>query len=234
MNSTLKVAASFIFGAALGGAVVWYATNKFYKDHMQEEIDSVKAAYAKKYETSNEQDENETTDEKPEEKTEEEKPKDFKPIKARVRDPKAVFDYTTIYKTEDGETKHYHALIHPSELEPCSPSEDDDEEEEYMDDSLLPYPITDTEFGDDDRDTLTLVYYTDNILADAQDDEIIYNEEEVVGSTWKSAFKMGEDVAYIRNNGRSCDYEILRSDMSYTEDILPNKPPTLEEGYDLS
>lgn len=219
MKSTLKLAASFIFGAALGGAIAWYATKKFYDDHMQEQIDSVKEAYANK---------------QPEEKEPVEEKTDN--VEWPKADTSEWYSPSILDKREHIKID-YSSIAKPySSVELVDKGEDEndsydleEEEEDTMGETLLPYPIAETEFADiEGFSTMTLIYYTDDILADINDNQIVYNEDEILGNSWKHAFDIGEDVSYIRNRGRHCDYEILRSELSYTEDVLPGEPPTLE------
>ena len=113
----------------------------------------------------------------------------------------------------------------------------------YNHDAIVPgqetppiYLINDSEFGeleDDGYMTQSLVWYTDNIMAEYQTDEMVDNLEDAIGTDWLNVFNDGEDFVYVRNKVRQCDYEIIRSAKSYTEDVLPTKPPTMEERNDL-
>lgn len=50
MSNGIKTTVAFIFGAAVGAGVAWKIVTTKYESIMQEEIDSVKEAFARKYE----------------------------------------------------------------------------------------------------------------------------------------------------------------------------------------
>lgn len=202
MTSNLKAAIALVFGGAVGAAAAWYATKTYYEAHMQEEIDSVKEAYGRKF------DKIEYRDEIPEE------PNVIQFKSSDTEDPTR--------REVDTQKVRYSTMT--AQYKPTAGSDTD----------AGIYPIDATDFGEEEGySTMSLVWYTDDIMADWQDDEIIENLEMTVGFSWKKDFDKGEDTAYVRNEQRKCDYEILRSAKSYTEDVLPNKPPTLEERHDL-
>lgn len=206
MTSNLKATLAFIFGGAAGAAAAWYVTKTYYETHIQEEIDSVKEAYGRKFTKV------EYSNEMPEEPNE---------IKFAESEPQT----TDIRREVDTHKVKYGQYAKVAAQYKTTAGSDTD---------AGIYPITDTEFGEEEGySTMSLVWYTDEIMADWQDDEIIENVEMTTGYSWKKAFDKGEDTAYVRNEQRKCDYEILRSEKSYTEDVLPNKPPTLEERHDL-
>lgn len=201
--SNLKIFAAFAVGGAIGAAAAWYATRKFYEDHMQEEIDSVKESYGRKYFTKIE-----CSDEAPEE------PNEIKFSQGTDDDIRREVDTHKIQYVQYSKA----ASDYSNDAEPNSGI----------------YIIGDVDFNEKEGySTLSLVWYTDGVLADWNDDEVIEDVEATVGNSWKSIFDKGVDTAYVRNDYRKCDYEILRSDKSYKDDVLPNKPPTLEERHDL-
>lgn len=201
--SNLKIFAAFAVGGAIGAAAAWYATRKFYEDHMQEEIDSVKESYGRKYFTKIE-----CSDEAPEE------PNEIKFSQGTDDDIRREVDTHKIQYVQYSKA----ASDYSNDAEPNSGI----------------YIIGDVDFNEKEGySTLSLVWYTDGVLADWNDDEVIEDIEATVGNSWKSIFDKGVDTAYVRNDYRKCDYEILRSDKSYKDDVLPNKPPTLEERHDL-
>lgn len=74
-----------------------------------------------------------------------------------------------------------------------------------------------------DHEVVELGYWAlDKVLADERD-EIVDNEEAMVGSDWVEHF--GEapddtDVVYVRNHRLKTDFEILRKEMSFAEVVL--------------
>lgn len=205
MNSTTKACIAFVFGGAIGAATAWIFAKKQYEAHMKEEIDSVKEAYGRKYSDV-------VKDEKKDEPSENESNSDSDNQLFRDIDTHKT-DYVSYKRIVDDTSYGRQINFDP-------------------DSDVVAYVISDSEFGELEEEgyhTLSLVYYLDDILADYQDDEIITNVEQTIGTDWKKAFDKGEDIVYVRNDRRMCDYEILRSEKSYKDDILPTKPPTLEE-----
>lgn len=88
--------------------------------------------------------------------------------------------------------------------------------------SNRPYSIDSSTFANTNNhyDKLTLIWYSvDDILADEDNERII--DDAIVGSDWRNKVGMYEpDVAYIRNDGISVDYEIIKENLSYFKDAL--------------
>jgi hypothetical protein len=87
-----------------------------------------------------------------------------------------------------------------------------------------PYVISPDEFAEfDDYEHITLFYYIDGVVA-TRDDEIIDDVDDVVGLDSLTRFgEYEDDAVHVRNDARKCDYEILRSQMSYPE-VIKTKP----------
>ena len=99
------------------------------------------------------------------------------------------------------------------------PSEDDFIEKE--DDSMeKPQFISPDDFGEEfGYDTRTFTYYADGVLTD-EDDEVIRNVDDLVGSDFPSHFgDYEEDSVFVRNNEEKTDYEILR-DLRRFSDVV--------------
>lgn len=88
---------------------------------------------------------------------------------------------------------------------------------------MIPYMITEAEFGDhEDYDTLGFIYYADGVLADENDDPI---EDPIatVGKNTLSSFGQ-KDVVYIRNDDLAYDCEIIKDLNDYANrDRMPNR-----------
>ena len=87
-----------------------------------------------------------------------------------------------------------------------------------------PYVISPDEFGEkDDYDTITLMYYEDDILADDNEDKID-DVDGIIGYDSLSHFgEYEDDAVYVRNDARRTDYEVLRMLKTYA-DVLKDKP----------
>ncbi|MCC8097157.1 MAG: hypothetical protein LIO44_01045 [Eubacterium sp.] len=87
-----------------------------------------------------------------------------------------------------------------------------------------PYVIAPEEFGElEDYETISLTFYSDDVLTD-EDDDPVENINETVG--WGSLYSFGEfedDSVFVRNDRLKCDYEILRDERKYSE-VLKTKP----------
>jgi len=73
---------------------------------------------------------------------------------------------------------------------------------------VLPSVISPEEYGDlIGYDTKLLVYYSDFVLAD-EDDNIITDPENIIGDALEHFGDYDDDSVYVRNYSMKCDYEI--------------------------
>ena len=85
-----------------------------------------------------------------------------------------------------------------------------------------PYVITAEEYRDGDMLTsVSWSYYEDGVVTDEYDN-IVDDVEQAIGEDFVEAFG-DDDVAYVRNEDRHCDYEIVREWCRYKD------PPDAEE-----
>jgi hypothetical protein len=86
-----------------------------------------------------------------------------------------------------------------------------------------PYVIPPEEFGErDDYERITLLYYSDNVLTDEDDDPI---EEDQVGIDSLTHFgEYEDDSVFVRNDEMRCDFEILKCLETY-EEVAARKRP---------
>jgi hypothetical protein len=93
--------------------------------------------------------------------------------------------------------------------------EENKEAEHRMDE---PYIISPEEFGEHlEYETITLTYYFDHILAD-DNDEIIADAAEIVGTDFPNHFgEYEDDSVFVRNDRMKCDYEILLDRRKYAD-----------------
>ena len=106
----------------------------------------------------------------------------------------------------------------------------DDDTDNQSDDETLPQVITSDEFDERmDYTSYLCHYFSDGVITDENYDKI-ENVESTVGTDFKDHFGEGDmpDVVYVRNYDRCCDYEILKDERSYVEDVLPTMPPKEE------
>lgn len=94
--------------------------------------------------------------------------------------------------------------------------------------SVKPYVISPEQFGDnEDYETISLTYYSDQILAD-ENDEIVEDVEQTVGFESLSHFgEYEDDSVFVRNDEKKCDYEILLDQGMYS-DVAVHMPHQME------
>lgn len=82
----------------------------------------------------------------------------------------------------------------------------------------LPYIIPPEDFGElDEYRQISLIYYSDGVLTD-ENNNIVDDSEELVGPDALTSFGEYEyDAVYIRNETKESDYEILRDNRRYSE-----------------
>lgn len=92
-----------------------------------------------------------------------------------------------------------------------------------------PYIIDVDIFGEEDGyEVITLTLYSDGFLAD-DDDRLIKDIENTVGNEAIKYFdKYDEDSVYVRNDRLKTDFEILSSQIAYSE-VLNRKPYLMED-----
>ena len=187
--------AMFVIGAAIGSVTTWLYLKKHYEKITQEEIDSVKAAFADRKPVLN------LTKEKDEQDDNQNKA-DFAKLKPDL------IKYAAKLQEEGytNYTEHSNKNINEEKDKPMTDK---------------PYVISPDEYGeyeDDDEssyDLISLSYYSDGVLAD-DDDDVIENTDDIVGKDFADHFGEYEEVSvYIRNDRLKCDYEILKINTPY-------------------
>ena len=191
INDTIKNLLIFTTGAAIGSAVTWKLLKTKYEQIAQDEIDSVKEVFSRRFEEESE-DIDESDDEDEEynyEPTEEDK--------ASSNDIIKEMKYTSYSKKKNKNSKRKH-------------SKNEDEE-------LVPYVISPDDFGDNGYDTESFTYYADDVLANDYD-EIIEDRELLIGNYSLSSFgTYEEDIVHVRNDETQTDYEICRVNEKYSD-----------------
>lgn len=199
MNNKFAKFILFTLGVALGSATTWQYVKKKYEQIAQEEIDSVKNAFLNR-ENDIEHEENEEVNIQIQPKQSKEKPN--------------ITEYAAKLQ-ELGYTNY-------SDMKSVR---DDDKEEEKK--SMIvdkPYVISPEEFGDfDDYERISLIYYSDQVLAD-DDDKLVEDVEDVIGFEALNSFgEYEDDSVFVRNDRLKCDYEILLDQRKFS-DVISRKP----------
>ena len=186
-----KITGLFIFvsGVAIGSVVTWKLLETKYERLIQEEIESVKEAYGRRY--SGPQDLDEDAEEDVRTKADDAKEKPSIVEYASRLQKEGYINYSDISKKE--ETKPETTIDKP-------------------------YVIPPETFGEfDDYACIGLTYYSDGVLTD-DSNNILDNVEEVVGFESLDHFgEYEDDAVHVRNDRLKCDYEIIKSLDEYSD-----------------
>lgn len=183
--------AMFLAGATIGAAGAWFYCKRYYEQIAQEEIDSVKAAFAER-----------KPDALKNAKNFEDSTDDNKQKANMAKLKPDLVDYAAKLQAEGYTNYSAHS------------EKNNNEEAETVADK--PHVISPDEYGDCDYTTISLTYYSDGVLAD-DEDEIVENIEDTVGADFAEHFGDYEmDSVHIRNDRRKCDYEICKDNRSYS------------------
>lgn len=216
MNKAVTIGA-FLTGAAVGSVSTWYILKKKYEKIAKEEIESTKKVFK------------ELLDKNSKEKSSEPE-KDAVAIqheKAEMaREKPSMSEYAKLLN-KTGYTKY----SSPEQTEVEEDEEEDDDgdpgptKQYFGNEEDKPYVISPDEFGEfDDYTQITLFYYTDHVLAESNDDEMVEDVEGSVGFESLNHFgEYDDDSVYVRNDRLKIDYEILRSERAYS-DVIKSKP----------
>lgn len=185
---------AFVAGAAIGSFVTWQMVKGYYAKRSQEEIDSVKEVFSRKYLDDTCDGDCKTCEEKSE------------PVVRISTDEKSELMEFARKLRDEGYTDYGHHRI------------PDDEPK-----ASRPYVIPPYEFGEvDGYSHYTLKYYADGVLTDDADSPID-NIDELVGEESLETFgEYEEDTVFVRNERTKADYEILREPGAYSDFIEEN------------
>lgn len=180
-------AIAFVLGAAAGSLVTWKLIENKYKQIADEEIKSVVEHYKNK-------DKKESDNE-------------------QDNDMKLVSHYVE-HDELDGTTTEYTQMV--GDL-----GYSYEEDAVYIEpgvDYIAPYIISPEEYCDrEGYDNKTWFYYTDFVLAD-EDGEIITDSDSIIGNAALNHFgEYADDAVYVRNDNIECDFEILKTEQTFSE-----------------
>lgn len=192
-----KAVIAFVAGAAIGSVVAFYFTKQKCDREKQDEIEELRAYYAKKQPPKYEgpQDSDET----------------------------ARKDHTTVMAEKPSVAEYAKKLSQEGYTGYDKFSVKEDEGTTIGTPGARPYVISPDEFGEmDEYSKISLMYYADGVLCDDMD-QLVDNIDEIVGADFADHFgEYEDDSVFVRNDARKCDYEILRSLRTYEEVIAEN------------
>lgn len=190
--------ALFAAGAIVGSAVTWKMVKSKYEEIANEEIESVKEVYSRRYA------ENSVHDESAEDIPEDDEDDEDKYIE--IEDPSYLRDdYVEEQKLKQKEI--------------ISIERYNNQEEENMDYNV-PQVIRPEEFGENEEyDTVSLTYYADDILTDESDIPIQEEDiDDMIGYESLTTFgRYEDDSVFVRNDEYETYYEILLDTRNFAD-----------------
>lgn len=200
MSSKGMAFLAFIAGAGIGSVCTWQLLKRKYELIAQEEIDSVKAAYATR-ETG-------------------------KSLVEGFCNGLKVAEDRTQKDEGDVDFKKYASIIQKEGYTDYSRSVEEKKGGAFVE---KPYVISPDEFGEfEEYEKISLTYYADEVLADENDEEVD-DVDEIVGEESLNHFgDYEDDSVFVRNDRLKCDYEILLDQRNYS-DVAKTRPHRVEE-----
>lgn len=182
----------FVAGVAIGSVVTWRLIEDKYNKLAQEEIDSVKEVFSRKFGNNSEKAE----EQKPEQAN---KPVDVKYYATELQ-KEGYTNYSTMKK------------------EPKTKEEEIKERSQMKPRIVTPEEFGE----DDEYDVISITYYSDGVLADDGDMVIHNVDEIVGNDAVNHFGEYADDAVYVANDRLKAYYEILRVDETYADFIAEN------------
>ena len=204
-NALINIA-TFAIGAAVGSVATWKLLKTKYENIAQEEIDSVKEAFAEEVKTNREPVEDEV-------KVAKAQTKAYNEIIKNVG-YSVSSGYSEGIKDLNNEVSEKIKTI----VAECDEIVNNGGKETMVKDG--PYIIPPSDFGEDDEyEVITLVCYADGVITESDNGEIVDDVEGAIGDCDVRAHfgEYEDDSVFIRNEERKVDYEILRDTDNYYE-----------------
>lgn len=216
---------AFVAGLTIGAAGAWYYLKDKYAKLAEEEIASVKAAYAKR--------EKPTTEEKaghfPQKRTDRSQncaDRLFANIKNGEQTLEAVSLVNAAKNMDKGSITEYTQRLQEAGYKDYSRTID---EKPSGTPGEVPYVISPDEFGElEDYTKISLTYFADGVLAD-ECGEIVDDVEEIIGDGLDHFGEYEDDSVFVRSDAKRCDYEILKDLRDFSDFKKKNFPPNNDE-----
>ena len=193
MSNTLSKILIFASGAAIGSVVTWKIITDRYSQIIEEELESIKNEILEELEEEDESEDDDIQEE----------------VESSETDKTM---YSEIIKK--GGYRNYSNRTPAKQVAP----EEEEKEEEEIEDMGRPYVVSPDDFDEhDDYEAVTLVYYSDKVLTD-EDDNVIEDVEGMVGEESLNHFgEYEDDSVFVRNDERKTDYEILLDERRFAD-----------------
>ena len=216
---------AFVAGLTIGAAGAWYYLKDKYTKLAEEEIASVKAAYAKR--------EKPTTEEKaghfPQKRTDRPQNCTDRPL-ANIKNSEQTLEAVSLVNAaknmDKGSITEYTQRLQEAGYKDYSRTID---EKPSGTPGEVPYVISPDEFGElEDYTKISLTYFADGVLAD-ECGEIVDDVEEIIGDGLDHFGEYEDDSVFVRSDAKRCDYEILKDLRDFSDFKKKNFPPNNDE-----
>lgn len=216
---------AFVAGLTIGAAGAWYYLKDKYAKLAEEEIASVKAAYAKR--------EKPTTEEKaghfPKKRTDQSQNCADRPL-ANIKNGEQTLEAVSLVNAakhmDKGSITEYTQRLQEAGYKDYSRTID---EKPSGTPGEVPYVISPDEFGElEDYTKVSLTYFADGVLAD-ECGEIVDDVEEIIGDGLDHFGEYEDDSVFVRSDAKRCDYEILKDLRDFSDFKKKNFPPNNDE-----
>lgn len=217
MNCKFINVLMFTAGAAIGSVVTWKVVKTRYERIAQEEIESVKEAFAEYFVNNDDASVDEVSEDDEDRPSSSSRQINWEDYEDLDEDDSAEEDE---YQADEADREEYARIT--------SYYTNEEGGAEDMDKHIgrAPYVIDPDEFASlDNWKTVSLTYYADDVLEDEKY-RIINNRDELIGPKALTTFgEYEEDSVFVRNERLKTDYEILKDYRTYDEarSIGPNK-----------
>jgi len=214
MNRTFLISTlTFVLGVAAGATIGILATKNKFEQKADAEILAAHKYAAKYFPVGK------TKEELEAEKNEEPVPENSSPVDNTVKltnteekepSPKKI-DYSKMYKPDDGEQVKKIVGTSSTTVDGLEKSREERKKRIYL--------ISPQSFRESMYECKSLLYYSDGILAD-DDNNVIHTPSEVIGDEALDAFgRYEDDCVYVRDDNIQIDYEIIKDTRKF-EDVL--------------
>lgn len=191
----------FAAGAAIGSAVTWKVVKAKYEKIVQEELESIKEAFADRIGETQGQNEDDTESEADEESDGSDRQIDWDELEDLDEEDEED-------DSCDEDLNEYERLVENYTNEKGGAKKMEKE----------PYVIAPYDFGElDDYSQIELTYYDDGVL---EDDEynIVTDADELIGPKALTTFgEYEDDAVFVRNERLKADFQILKDYRTYDE-----------------
>lgn len=217
MNCKFINVLMFTAGAAIGSMVTWKVVKTRYERIAQEEIESVKEAFAEYFVNNDDTSVEEVSEDDEDRPSSSSRQINWEDYEDLDEDDSAEEDE---YQADEADREEY------ARISSYYTNEEGGAEDMDKHIGRAPYVIDPDEFASlDNWKTVSLTYYADDVLEDEKY-RIINNRDELIGPKALTTFgEYEEDSVFVRNERLKTDYEILKDYRTYDEarSIGPNK-----------